>query len=303
MYSILFTTVHVYKWPIANFLVGWRGRNERTHLEGIFPRTYVSVTEEKPIIHSPQPISYNNMPLEISQSGTSSHGKVPSKFEENGKKFGKKMGNAGKFSLFQTAYSISQFNLLLFTGQLFSVLAPPSAQISLTASSNPIVCIPLHIFRQKVKLYLLPCTCAVICWDFFLLFIFLEFNSEQSGINIPARIGVTLLDGVLTVGNHLILYFCVGPAKGPNIWPVSSGAYEPNHRERNHISHSNFYSHTHINPEQAGKPWNCLDLLTPVLFITLRSMELTIIPWHILPPRAYRNDKPGKATYRHTTHG
>ncbi|OAL70959.1 hypothetical protein A7D00_4621 [Trichophyton violaceum] len=73
----------------------WRGRNERTHLEGIFPRTYVSVIEEKPIIHSPQPISYNNMPLEISQSGSSSHGKVPSKFEENGKKFGKKMGNAG----------------------------------------------------------------------------------------------------------------------------------------------------------------------------------------------------------------
>ncbi|EGE00028.1 [PSI+] inducibility protein 3 [Trichophyton interdigitale] len=75
----------------------WRGRNERTHLEGIFPRTYVSVIEEKPIIHSPQPISYNNMPLEISQSGSSSHGKVPSKFEENGKKFGKKMGNAAIF--------------------------------------------------------------------------------------------------------------------------------------------------------------------------------------------------------------
>lgn len=78
--------------------IGWRGRNERTNLEGIFPRSYVSIIDEKPAILSPQPTSYGNMPLEVAHSG-SSHGgrKVPSKFEENGKKFGKKMGNAGKF--------------------------------------------------------------------------------------------------------------------------------------------------------------------------------------------------------------
>jgi len=48
-------------------------------------------------IHSPQPLSYGNLPLEVSQSGSSvpPEGKRPSKFEENGKKFGKKMGNAG----------------------------------------------------------------------------------------------------------------------------------------------------------------------------------------------------------------
>ncbi|PGH11679.1 hypothetical protein AJ79_04702 [Helicocarpus griseus UAMH5409] len=78
----------------------WRGRNERTQLEGIFPRTYVSVIEEKSTIHSPQPVSgYGNMPLEVAHSGSSGsqgHGR-PSKFEENGKKFGKKMGNAAIF--------------------------------------------------------------------------------------------------------------------------------------------------------------------------------------------------------------
>ncbi|KKZ67074.1 hypothetical protein EMCG_07245 [[Emmonsia] crescens] len=75
----------------------WRGRNERTQLEGIFPRTYVSVIEEKSTIHSPQPVSgYSHLPLEVSHSGSANGGK-PSKFEENGKKFGKKMGNAAIF--------------------------------------------------------------------------------------------------------------------------------------------------------------------------------------------------------------
>ncbi|KAK2803234.1 hypothetical protein FQN50_007101 [Emmonsiellopsis sp. PD_5] len=78
----------------------WRGRNERTRLEGIFPRTYVTVIEEKSTILSPQPVSsYGNLPLEMTHSGSSgSHdGKRPTKFEENGKKFGKKMGNAAIF--------------------------------------------------------------------------------------------------------------------------------------------------------------------------------------------------------------
>ncbi|KLJ05460.1 hypothetical protein EMPG_11039 [Blastomyces silverae] len=75
----------------------WRGRNERTSLEGIFPRTYVSVIEEKSTIHSPQPVSsYGNLPLEVSHSGSSGSHR-PSKFEQNGKKFGKKMGNAAIF--------------------------------------------------------------------------------------------------------------------------------------------------------------------------------------------------------------
>ncbi|RHZ71473.1 hypothetical protein CDV55_102779 [Aspergillus turcosus] len=76
----------------------WRGRNERTNLEGIFPRSYVNVIEEKGV-SSPPPTSYGNVPLEVSQSGSSApDGKRPgSKFEEHGKKFGKKMGNAAIF--------------------------------------------------------------------------------------------------------------------------------------------------------------------------------------------------------------
>jgi len=53
-----------------------------------------------PPVTAPQPTSYGNMPLEVSQSGSSSsapEGKKTSKFEEQGKKFGKKMGNAGMF--------------------------------------------------------------------------------------------------------------------------------------------------------------------------------------------------------------
>jgi hypothetical protein len=45
---------------------------------------------------------YGNLPLEVAHSGSSSSqpdGRVPSKFEENGKKFGKKMGNAGMYRL------------------------------------------------------------------------------------------------------------------------------------------------------------------------------------------------------------
>ena len=81
---------------------GWRGRNERTGMEGIFPRSYVNVIDEKPPISSPAPTNYGNMPLEVSQGGPSSTPSDPnqkSKFEEGGKKFGKKLGNAGMFPL------------------------------------------------------------------------------------------------------------------------------------------------------------------------------------------------------------
>ena len=77
-----------------------KGRNDRTGLEGIFPRSYVAIIDEKskvPVSIPPTPTSqnnYGNMPLEVSQGGSSTPGK-PSKFEEHGKKFGRKMGNAG----------------------------------------------------------------------------------------------------------------------------------------------------------------------------------------------------------------
>ena len=77
-----------------------KGRNERTGLEGIFPRSYVEVVEqkEKNAISAPPPparSNYGNLPLDVSQSGGSATPGKESKLNENGKKFGKKMGNAG----------------------------------------------------------------------------------------------------------------------------------------------------------------------------------------------------------------
>lgn len=86
---------------------GWRGRNERTGQEGIFPSSYVDVLSNKSP-PPPPPSSYGNMPLEVSQSGSapaeSSEPGKSGKFEQHGKKFGKKMGNAGMFSVILLCY-------------------------------------------------------------------------------------------------------------------------------------------------------------------------------------------------------
>lgn len=79
-----------------------KGRNDRTGLEGIFPRSYVAIIDEKNKMAAPVlpqrsgPSSYGHMPLEVSQSGAMTPGNK-SKFEEHGKKFGRKMGNAAIF--------------------------------------------------------------------------------------------------------------------------------------------------------------------------------------------------------------
>jgi hypothetical protein len=115
--------------------LGWRGRNERTHLEGIFPRSYVTVSDEKPALSivSPQPISYGNLPLEVSQTGSPPGGRKPSKLEEQGKKFGKKMGNAGMW----LPFPMSPLRPASLTVSQQS-LAPerPSAPTSSTGSFN-----------------------------------------------------------------------------------------------------------------------------------------------------------------------
>jgi hypothetical protein len=53
---------------------------------------------EKAGISSPPPTNYGNMPLAVSQSGQPEDPNDPkkNKFEEGGKKFGKKLGNAGR---------------------------------------------------------------------------------------------------------------------------------------------------------------------------------------------------------------
>ncbi|MCJ1282735.1 hypothetical protein MMC26_002060 [Xylographa opegraphella] len=81
-----------------------KGHNERTGHEGIFPRSYVNILEDKnagaaaPPPPTPQQNNnYGNMPLTVSQSGAGGDGAGRSKFDENGKKFGKKLGNAAIF--------------------------------------------------------------------------------------------------------------------------------------------------------------------------------------------------------------
>ncbi|KAL9600504.1 MAG: hypothetical protein Q9219_003155 [cf. Caloplaca sp. 3 TL-2023] len=80
-----------------------KGRNERTGNEGIFPRSYVQILDDKkalmgqpPMAMQPSGSGYGNLPLEVSQSGSSGGG-GESKFNQQGKKFGKKMGNAAIF--------------------------------------------------------------------------------------------------------------------------------------------------------------------------------------------------------------
>lgn len=77
-----------------------KGRNERTHSEGIFPRSYVEIVDEKSthaVPQHPQPSNYGNMPLDVSQGSSNPSGGKDSKLGQNANKFGKKLGNASKF--------------------------------------------------------------------------------------------------------------------------------------------------------------------------------------------------------------
>ncbi|KAK5133498.1 hypothetical protein LTR08_007635 [Meristemomyces frigidus] len=74
----------------------WKGTNARTGMEGIFPRSYVKVAEDKAAVGASNGSSYGNAPLDVSGMGNGD-GKVPGKGQEMGKKFGKKLGNAAVF--------------------------------------------------------------------------------------------------------------------------------------------------------------------------------------------------------------
>ncbi|GAB7341451.1 hypothetical protein MBLNU457_7690t1 [Dothideomycetes sp. NU457] len=77
----------------------WKGVSSRSGAEGIFPRSYVRVEEEKAPMQQQQQQSgmgYGNAPLETSGMGSGT-GNVPGKGQEMGKKFGKKLGNAAIF--------------------------------------------------------------------------------------------------------------------------------------------------------------------------------------------------------------
>lgn len=83
-----------------------KGRNDRTGAEGIFPRAYVAIVDEKGAVGMgqmpPPPASsgYGNVPLDVGQSGGAAVPGKESKLNANGKKFGKKLGNASTSSCF-----------------------------------------------------------------------------------------------------------------------------------------------------------------------------------------------------------
>jgi hypothetical protein len=58
----------------------------------------VELLNEKQPVSSPPPTSYGNMPLDVSQGGSSSaqpNDPKSDRFQQGSKKFGKKLGNAG----------------------------------------------------------------------------------------------------------------------------------------------------------------------------------------------------------------
>ncbi|KAF3201943.1 hypothetical protein TWF106_002665 [Orbilia oligospora] len=87
-------TINVTEYVNADW---WRGVNPTTGQTGIFPKDYVkpAQTNEK------DGYGYGNVPLQVANGGGShpppGEDQQPSKFEEHGKKFGKKLGNAAIF--------------------------------------------------------------------------------------------------------------------------------------------------------------------------------------------------------------
>jgi hypothetical protein len=69
----------------------WKGRNERTGQEGIFPKSYVRVEEKA--MPPPAPSSYGNMPTDVAQGQQ----EEPSKGKSTAQKLGGKLGNAAIF--------------------------------------------------------------------------------------------------------------------------------------------------------------------------------------------------------------
>ncbi|KAK6355823.1 hypothetical protein TWF718_000205 [Orbilia javanica] len=86
-------TINVTEYVNADW---WRGVNPATGQTGIFPKDYV-----KPALAGEKDgYGYGNVPLQVANGGGSqppAEDHQPSKFEEHGKKFGKKLGNAAIF--------------------------------------------------------------------------------------------------------------------------------------------------------------------------------------------------------------
>lgn len=111
-----------------------KGRNERTGLDGIFPRSYVTIVEEKDVYSAPprpKTSNYGNLPLDVSQSGggTSASGGKESKLNQNGKKFGKKLGNASQLPRYLRTSVYCRPSLLTFLLAIFGAGATIGSNI------------------------------------------------------------------------------------------------------------------------------------------------------------------------------
>jgi hypothetical protein len=104
----------------------WKGKSSRTGQEGIFPRSYVRVIENT--LPQAAPTNYGNMPLEVSGQGDGS-GKVPTKGEEMGKKFGKKV-------LFCLHMSLNLHTDLSSSETLPSSVLVPQSVVTLSTPSS-----------------------------------------------------------------------------------------------------------------------------------------------------------------------
>lgn len=111
-----------------------KGRNQRTGLDGIFPRSYVTIVEEDNT-HSapPQPTTsnYGNLPLDISQSGggTTAYGGNESKLTKGSKRFGKKLGNASQLPRYLRTFICCRSSLLTFFPAIFGAGATIGSNI------------------------------------------------------------------------------------------------------------------------------------------------------------------------------
>ncbi|KAJ6257294.1 Intersectin-2 [Drechslerella dactyloides] len=94
-------TINVTEYVNADW---WRGVNPATGQTGIFPKNYVKAAAPASSGTEKEGYGYGNLPLQVANSGSSSQPQPqpdqqqePSKFNEQGKKFGKKLGNAAIF--------------------------------------------------------------------------------------------------------------------------------------------------------------------------------------------------------------
>ncbi|KAK6358992.1 hypothetical protein TWF696_000164 [Orbilia brochopaga] len=96
-------TINVTEYVNADW---WRGVNPSTGQTGIFPKNYVKAATPATSGAEKEGYGYGNLPLQVANGGSSAQPQPqqqpdqqgePNKFGEQGKKFGKKLGNAAIF--------------------------------------------------------------------------------------------------------------------------------------------------------------------------------------------------------------